>query len=476
MRNKELQISLFDTYNNVLNLMEENKPEIIELIEEYIDFEAIIPFQFHMHYYRHKGRKRINPLSSFIKAFVLKLLLGLKEDKQLLTLLKFAPELYKFCGFEKFPEASKLTNFKKDFADDMKSLFEKLVDITAPICKEIDAKKSEYLIYDTTGFEPYVAENNPKFFNTRLKSAKEISKSNPDFDAYKGVYSMFPDEAKSAPEAKHQYINGQYCYAFKVGIITDGLGIPRHISVFDNDFKANHPETVSKKTNDPDKDKEIGDSKSLKPVLSDFFKKHPNLSFSTFLGDSSFDSYDNYSMLKNDFGFSRICVPLNTRNSKKSSGSFNHFGNPVCPNDGTQFICLGKSGGINRSQRIKWVCPKSVQKGNTRQCTCQNPCTNSKYGRCVYTYPNKDLRLYPGIERNTDHWNNLYRHRVLVERCINLFKYSFGLAATKTQNLTTIKFDLFLAGCTQLIGVILAKAVNSLKLYKSLRKLVDSIA
>ncbi len=287
---------------------------------------------------------------------------------------------------------------------------------------------------------------------------------------------MFPDEAKSAPEAKHQYINGQYCYAFKVGIITDGLGIPRHISVFDNDFKVSHPETVSKKTNDPDKDKEIGDSKSLKPVLSDFFKKHPNLSFSTFLGDSSFDSYDNYSMLKNDFGFSRICVPLNTRNSKKSYGSFNHFGNPVCPYDGTQFICLGKSGGINRSLRIKWVCPKSVQNGNTRQCTCQNPCTNPKYGRCVYTYPNKNLRLYPGIERNTDHWNNLYRHRVLVERCINLFKYSFGLAAPKTQNLTTIKFDLFLAGCTQLIGVILAKALNNLKLFKSLRKLVDSVA
>ncbi len=200
MRNKELQISLFDTYNDVLDLMEENKPEIIELIEEYIDFEAIIPLQFHMHYYRNKGRKRINPLSSFIKAFVLKLLLGLTEDKQLLTLLKFAPALYKFCGFKKFPNSSRLTNFKKDFADDMKLLFEKLVDITAPICKEINAKKSEYLIYDTTGIEPYVAENNPKFFNTKLKSAKEISKSNPDFDAYKGVYSMFPDEAKTLPK------------------------------------------------------------------------------------------------------------------------------------------------------------------------------------------------------------------------------------------------------------------------------------
>ncbi len=476
MQNKKLQMSLFDTYDEVLDLMEGNKPELIEIIDEYIDFEAIIPFQFHMHYHAHTGRKRINPLSSYIKAFVLKLILGFNEDKQLLTLLRFSPELYRFCEFTKLPDASQLTRFKQDFAYDMKSLFENLVETTAPICKEIDSKKSEYLIFDTTGIEPFVAENNPKFLNTKLKSAKNIAKSDPGFDAYKGVYSMLPDEAKCAPEAKHQYINGHYCYAFKVGIITDGLGVPRHISVFDDAFKANHPEIVSKKTDDPDKDKEIGDSKSLKPVLSDFFQRHPNLSFSTFLGDSAFDSYDNYSMLKNDFGFSRVCVPLNTRNSKKSSDSFNQFGNPVCPNDGAQFIRLGKSGGKNRSQRIKWVCPKSVQTGNTRRCTCQNPCTNSKYGRCLYTYPNKDFRLYPGIERNTDHWNNLYAHRVLVERCIDLFKRSFGLAAPKTQNLTTIKFDLFLAGCTQLIGVILAKAINNLKLYKSLRRLVDAIA
>ncbi len=83
-----MQISLFDTYNEVLDLMEENKPEIIELIEEYIDFEAIIPFQFHMHYYRHKGRKRINPLSSFIKAFVLKLLLSIIFTRYMLIVVE----------------------------------------------------------------------------------------------------------------------------------------------------------------------------------------------------------------------------------------------------------------------------------------------------------------------------------------------------------------------------------------------------
>lgn len=55
--------------------------------------------------------------------------------------------------------ASRLPRAK--FAD----MFHKLVDITKPICREIDAKKADYLIFYTTGIEPYVAENNPKFLN-----------------------------------------------------------------------------------------------------------------------------------------------------------------------------------------------------------------------------------------------------------------------------------------------------------------------
>ena len=65
----------------------------------------------------------------------------------------------------------------------------------------------------------------------------------------------------------------------------------------------------AKKADSPDKDKEIGDSVSLKPFLSDFFAAHPELSYKTFLGDSAFDSYDNYSLLKNGFHFERACIP-----------------------------------------------------------------------------------------------------------------------------------------------------------------------
>lgn len=51
-------------------------------------------------------------------------------------------------------------------------MFEALVDLTDPICRKINVKKADYLVYDTTGIELPVAENNPKFFNTKLKAAK----------------------------------------------------------------------------------------------------------------------------------------------------------------------------------------------------------------------------------------------------------------------------------------------------------------
>ncbi|MBQ1617037.1 MAG: ISNCY family transposase, partial [Ruminococcus sp.] len=118
----------------------------------------------------------------------------------------------------------------------------------------------------------------------------------------------------------------------------------------------------------------------------------------------------------------------------------------------------------------------SIPDGTTRKCVCETPCTDSPYGRCVYTYPDKNFRDCPGIPRNTEHWDNIYKHRVLVERTINIFKDSFGLGSIKTRNPKTIKADLYLAGCAQLIGVILAKAIHQDNLYKSVRKIVAMTA
>ena len=393
MQKKNVQISLFDTYTDVCKTMEEDQSGFLTLLDEHIDFEAIIPPRFYRAYHAFTGRKRIFSLESYIRSFVIQRQLGLEHNSQLRTFLMISKELRDFCGFDrKIPDTPQLTRFKQQFADELELMFQHLSELTAPICRELDEKKASYLIFDTTGIEPEVKENNPKFFNTKLQLAKTFAKNNPGYDPYKAVYGLLPDEAESAPMARQQHINGHYCYSYKAGIVTDGLGIVRHIAFFDDDFRKAHPEVVTPKTDDPDKDKEIGDSTALKPVLDDFFRLHPQQKFSTFLGDAAFDSYDNYTILKNDFGFKRVCVPLNPRNAKTSSTEFNQFGNPVCPLTKEQFTYVGKCGGKNRSVRFKWVCPESKQKGNTRICTCENPCTDSSYGKCVYTYPEKKLQ------------------------------------------------------------------------------------
>ena len=356
-------------------------------------------------------------------------------------------------------------------------VFNNFVDATEPICKQLDPKKSGYLIYDPTGIEAHVKENNPKFLNSKINNAKKVAAINPKINAHSLAYSSMPDTAEANPFVKQQYINGHFCYAHKAGIITNGIGIIRHISFFDENFKQKHPEAVSQKTDNPELDKEIGDSTSLNPVLSDFFETHPHFmgTYHTFLGDSSFDSYDTYPMLRDDFNFKRMCIPLNPRNSSSAHTDFDDNGTPLCPNDKTPFVYDSVCHGKNRSERFKYICPKSIKvKGVPNPvCICEHPCTDKSY-KCTYTYPDKNLRLYPGIPRGTEHWDNLYRHRVLVERTIYLLKYPLGAASRKSLSARTAKANLFIAGISHLIGVILAHAINKSELFKSVRKILAS--
>lgn len=99
-------------------------------------------------------------------------------------------------------------------------------------------------------------------------------------------------------------------------------GVVGHISMFNQRFCQMHPEAIAKQTDDPDTDKEIGDSVALRHVLSDFFTALEEYHFSIFIADSACDSYGKYSMLKNEFGFSRVVILINARNSKFSNARF----------------------------------------------------------------------------------------------------------------------------------------------------------
>ncbi len=108
------------------------------------------------------------------------------------------------------------------------------------------------MLFDTSGIEAWVTVNSPKYAN---------------------------------PSIQQMYINGHFCYAYKFGIVTNGLGIVRNIAFYNKDFLKAHPEImVEKKSDSPDEDKSLADSKASIPTLEDFFRKHPLINPKSFLG------------------------------------------------------------------------------------------------------------------------------------------------------------------------------------------------
>ena len=108
------------------------------------------------------------------------------------------------------------------------------------------------------------------------------------------VYFILPYSSNNNPEVHQQYINGHFCYVLKASILTNGLGIIQHISFFDNELII------------------------LKFLLKNLTILIFLICIQSFLGNSAFGSYDNYSFLRNTFHFDRVCTPINPRNSKTS--------------------------------------------------------------------------------------------------------------------------------------------------------------
>ena len=295
------QLTLAEIFEDCQNKFDNDKYQFLSLLDEAINLDEIVPVSFISHFYASTGRPRKHQLYPMLKALLIQRIFSIPTDTLLIIFLKFSQELRDFCGFDKVPDASKITRFKQDFLDDLQSVFEHLVDLTEPICQAIDSAKADMTIFDSSGIEAFVTENNPKYANRIIKQLKAYAKSkgyDKSYDPYKAAYGAMPSHASANPEIKQLYINGHFCYVFKFGIVTNGLGIIRHISFYNKDFIVSHPDiVVEKKTDSPDEDKSVHDSKLLVPTLKDFFAKHPLINPKVFLGDAAFDSVQLYKEL-----------------------------------------------------------------------------------------------------------------------------------------------------------------------------------
>lgn len=485
------QLSLADIFSDCQKKFENDKPAFLSLLETHINIDEIIPISFRNHFYASTGRTRKYPLQAFLWALIIQRIFSIPTVQLLLTFLAYSKPLREFCGFTKVPDASKITRFKQDFLDDLQLVFDNFVDVTEPICKAIDSVKAGMTIFDSSGIEAFVTENNPKYANRIIKQLKAYAKAqgfDKSYDPYKAAYGSMPAHASANPEIKQLYINGHFCYVFKFGIITNGLGIIRHISFYNKDFMASHPDIiVEKKSDSLDEDKCVHDSKLLIPTLKDFFSKHPLINPKIFLEDAAFDTVELYKSLltgdtlDKDKHFSKAYIPLNAGSGLKNQDySINKNGMPCCPHDPSLPMKPEGSKSNLRSgiPTFKFVCPKmkcvydkKTQKAY-RQYFCESPCTSSKCGRMVYIHPEKDLCAYPRTIRGTEEWDNTYKIRTIVEKDINHIKDNLCLAGRRTQNEKTLHADLILAGITQLITVVFADKINHHEYIRSLKPLI----
>ena len=81
---------------------------------------------------------------------------------------------------------------------DLQSMFDHMVDMTEPICQKLDPHLAAMTIFDTSGIEAWVTENNPKYVNRIIKQLKAFAKANnldKSYDPYKAAYGSMTTHA-----------------------------------------------------------------------------------------------------------------------------------------------------------------------------------------------------------------------------------------------------------------------------------------
>lgn len=354
------QLNLCDVSKDFHRFYSQNENNLLTLLDEHINISNFIPFSFYQRYYSKSGIYRDFSLESFLCAFILKNLLSIPSINLLISFLNISAEMRNFCRFLRVPNKSQFSRFKSNFFDDLNDIFNNLVDITEELSLDVNPFLASILVTDTTGFEAYVAENNPKYYQSILRKAKAYSKyilkdnSNSAFDAEKYAQGQMPKSASANPDTKLTYLNGHFEYFQKCVVTTNALGIVRNINFYDSNNKL-------ELNLSPQEIKDSYDAKSLIPALETYFQLHPNFSYNYFLGDAGFDADDNYAYLRK-----RSIMPiisLNPRSDKSlPQPGFNEIGIPLCPYDSSlPIIYDGITTEKNRADRIKYICPKALR-------------------------------------------------------------------------------------------------------------------
>lgn len=126
---------LADIFTDCQNNFDNDKYAFLELLENTINLDELVPASFISHFHAATGRPRKPLLYPMLKALLLQLIFSIPTTSLLIIFLKYSQGLRDFCGFDVVPDASKFTRFKQDFLLDLQSMFGHLVDLTEPVCQ-----------------------------------------------------------------------------------------------------------------------------------------------------------------------------------------------------------------------------------------------------------------------------------------------------------------------------------------------------
>lgn len=171
------------------------------------------------------------------------------------------------------------------------------------------------------------------------------------------------------------------------------------------------------------------DSVSGVVTLHEARKLYDDYCFNEFSGDSAHDAYPIYRLLDHwDMG---AIIALNPKNE----GHF-IYDPPIKVTDNGVPICKGKfemtyHGYCKDRFRLKWRCPQVC--GKVTDCEHFN-CSDSDYGRVVYTRAKWDLRIFTRTPRGTDLFKKRYAKHSGSERSNKRKKVDYGLERTRVRS------------------------------------------
>lgn len=107
----------------------------------------------------------------------------------------------------------------------------------------------------------------------------------------------------------------------------------------------------------------------------------------------------------------------------KDDFTINSNGVPVCREGHT----MRRDGTESAKGRTKFKCPKISFAGGEVTCTCENPCSDAKYGRTVHLVLDDNPRLFNDPPRSSKEWKLEFNARTSAERCNKREKVDYKL-------------------------------------------------